>query len=217
MKREVNGSGKPAKAVILLNGEPYRGKIDADGARVYCCDGAFEWAKGRVKIDENLGDFDSLSYMPDPPPSKIYPSEKNDTDGELALCRAIEAGAQEIAIYGGGGRREDHFLGNLHLLYAASERGVRAEMVTNYSRIFLCAAQESVFLNGVKGKTVSVIPFGGNAHIIKSGGLKYPLNGLDLVYGSTRGISNEVTEDEAFFRLNCGRVLVFVNEAIQEG
>ena len=107
------------KAVILLNGEPYRGEIDASAARVWCCDGASEWAKDRVRIDENLGDYDSLSYMPDPPPAEVYPSEKNYTDGELALMRAIAAGADEIEFYGGGGGREDHFLGNLHLLYAA--------------------------------------------------------------------------------------------------
>ena len=64
------------KAIILLNGEPYRGAIDASFARVWCCDGAYDWAKGKVRIDENLGDYDSLSYMPDPPPAEVYPSEK---------------------------------------------------------------------------------------------------------------------------------------------
>ncbi len=53
------------RAVILLNGEPYRGKIDAEGARVYCCDGAYDWAHGKVRIDENLGDFDSVTLVPD--------------------------------------------------------------------------------------------------------------------------------------------------------
>ena len=47
------------KAIILLNGEPYRGAI-AEGAYVYCCDGAYKWAKDKVRIDENLGDYDSL-------------------------------------------------------------------------------------------------------------------------------------------------------------
>ena len=55
------------KGIILLNGEPYSGEIKRDGAIVYCCDGAYEWAKAKVKIDKNLGDFDSLGYVPDPP------------------------------------------------------------------------------------------------------------------------------------------------------
>ena len=41
----------------------------------------------------------------------------------IALSRALAAGATEIFIYGGGGKREDHFLGNLHLLYAAFKAG----------------------------------------------------------------------------------------------
>lgn len=196
------------KAIVLLNGEPFRGKIDDGNARVYCCDGAYAWARGSVRIDENLGDYDSLDYLPDPPPEKIFPSEKNETDGEIALGRAIGAGAEEIVFYGGGGGREDHFLGNLHLLYAALKRGVRAEIVTNYARIF--AAEGRVSLDGVDGKTISILPFGANAHILESGGLKYPLCNLTLRYGSTRGISNVALSDRVYF-VTEGVVLVCVD------
>lgn len=196
------------KAIILLNGEPYRGAIDASSARVWCCDGAYEWAKDRVRIDENLGDYDSLPYMPDPPPAAVYPSEKNYTDGELALFRAIAAGADEIEFYGGGGGREDHFLGNLHLLYAALKRGVRAAMVTNYAYIF--AAEGEVVIEGRKGSTLSIVPFGGPVHIIESEGFYYPLPEA-FVYGSTRGISNVVTAQTARFTAE-GTALVFIDE-----
>lgn len=195
------------KAIILLNGEPYRGDIDAENAYVYCCDGAYVWAKNKVKIDENLGDFDSLDEIPSPAPSEVYPAEKNYTDGELALLRAIGAGYSEIEIYGGGGLREDHFIGNLHLLFQACDKGVRAELITNYARIF--AAEGRIELIGEKGKTVSVTPFGGDAHIIECDGFYYPMPET-FFYGSTRGISNIVTEDRAMFRTE-GKVLVFVN------
>lgn len=198
------------RAIVLLNGEPYRGAIEDGDALVLCCDGAYDWAKGRVHIDVNLGDYDSLSYVPDPPPAQVYPSEKNYTDGELALQRAMAAGADVIEFYGGGGGREDHFLGNLHLLYAACRRGVRAVMVTNYARIF--AAEGSVELCGLRGKTVSIVPFGGPAHILESGGLYYPLPDT-FVYGSTRGISNVITAERAYFKTE-GVVLVFVDELI---
>jgi len=197
------------KTIILLNGEPYRGEIDDQNALVICCDGAYSWAHGSVRIDENVGDYDSLGYLPTPPPREIFPAEKNETDGEIALNRAIEAGATEIEIYGGGGGREDHFLGNLHLLYAAYERGVQAQMITNHARIF--AGEGRVQLNGMKGKTLSVLPFGGNVHILESGGLQYPLVRLELRYGSTRGISNVCVADEAFI-IAAGRVLVLVDE-----
>ena len=70
------------KGVILLNGEPYKGEIDDTNALVFCADGAYNWAKGRVRIDENLGDFDSAAEIPFPRPAEIFPSEKNETDGE---------------------------------------------------------------------------------------------------------------------------------------
>ena len=113
------------KGILLLNGDPYEGEIDAEGALVYCCDGAYAWAKGKVRIDKNVGDFDSLDEKPFPEPDEIYPSEKNFTDGEIALFKLIDAGVDEIKIYGGGGGREDHFLGNIHLLYRAYSAGVR--------------------------------------------------------------------------------------------
>ncbi len=200
------------RAVILLNGEPYRGQIDDKNAVVYCCDGAYDWAKGRLRIDETLGDFDSLGYLPDPPPKEIYPSEKNFTDGEIALFRAVEAGADYIQIYGGGGGREDHFIGNLHLLLAAKKRGAYAEMITEHARIFL--GEGEIRLDGYRGRTVSLVPFGGDAHMMESEGLKYPLCDLTLEYGTARGISNVVLEDKARVVAASGRVLVFVDENV---
>ena len=104
------------KGILLLNGEPYDGEIDDTSAVVVCCDGAYEWAKNKVRIDKNVGDFDSLKYIPTPAPEEIYPAEKDYTDGEIALKKLIALGVDEIEIYGGGGGREDHFLGNLQLL-----------------------------------------------------------------------------------------------------
>ena len=196
------------KAILLLNGEPYPHPIHTEGAYVYCCDGAYNWAHGRVRIDENVGDFDSLSIIPSPPPREVYPSEKDKTDGELALDLALSAGATQIDIYGGGGGREDHFLGNLHLLYKAHRAGVRARMITERS-VFLIGEGE-IHLPAPRSATFSVVPFGGDAHILHSSGLKYPMEDLWLRYGSTRGISNVTERDDARF-FSEGTVLVIVN------
>lgn len=197
------------KGILLLNGRPYTGEIDARGAYVVCCDGAYAWANGRVRINENVGDFDSLPYVPSPPPSEVYPSEKNFTDGEIALNKLLERGVDKIEIYGGFGGRQDHFLGNLHLLYSAHSRGVRAEMIDENSVIF--AASCSIGLNGIKGKTLSVLPFGGALHIMGSTGLKYAYPGR-IGYGECRGISNVAESDKASLTLAAGCVaLIIVN------
>lgn len=194
------------KGVLLLNGEPYEGEMEKKDSFVCCCDGAYAWAKGKIEIDENVGDFDSLSAIPYPLPEKVYPSEKDCTDGEIGLSSLIRRGCKEIAIYGGGGGREDHFLGNLHLLYAASLHGVKAEMITNNSRMFIASGR--VELLNEKGKTVSLLPFGENAHIVKGEGFYYPLCDLTLRYGSCRTISNVVTENRAWAECDRGKILV---------
>lgn len=201
------------KVIILLNGEPYFKKIEAEDAYVICCDGAYEWAKNKVKIDETLGDFDSLGYLPSPPPSKIYPSEKDLTDGEIALERALELKADSVVIYGGGGGREDHFLGNLHLLYKfCTERAAQcALMITNGAHIYACGAGAHSFPCQT-GQTVSIVPFGGNAHILNSDGLKYPLKDLTLPMGSTRGISNLTEREEFSLFVERGFVFVILNQ-----
>lgn len=196
--------------ILLLNGEPYRGEIDAEGSLVYCCDGAYAWARDRVRIDENIGDFDSLFLEPVPKPHEIYPSEKNFTDGEIAMQKLLEAGMEHITIYGGGGGRMDHFLGNLHLLYYAHLHGVSCVMKNNDATLFI--TDQSAEFRHEKGKTISILPFGGNACVAQSEGLKYPLIHLPLNYGACRGISNVIEEDFARIRCERGVVLVIVNE-----
>ena len=193
------------KGIILLNGEPYSGEIKRDGAIVYCCDGAYEWAKAKVKIDKNLGDFDSLGYIPDPPPEEIYPSEKDFTDGEIALFKMLEEGVDEIEIYGGGGKREDHFLGNLQLLYKAFRAGVPCKMITDFSEISVRTGR--IFLGDKLYKTFSVLPFCGRVHIMDFRGVKYAYP-AEIGFGECRGISNVVESPSAYIEVEGSALLI---------
>lgn len=195
------------KGILLLNGEPYSGKIDDTGAVVYCCDGAYSWAHGKVRIDKNIGDYDSLNFIPEPAPEEIFPSEKDFTDGEIALSQMLGEGIDEIEVYGGGGGREDHFLGNLQLLYSSHKRGVKCTMVTDRSYIF--PASGKIFLGRYVGKTVSVLPFGEKLHIMDFKGTKYAYP-QTISYGECRGISNIVEENCAYLSVD-GVALIIVN------
>ena len=197
------------KGILLLNGTPYTGTIDAQDAYVVCCDGAYAWAKDKVRIDRNVGDFDSLNYLPTPPPKEVYPSEKDCTDGEIGLRALLSHGCDSIEIYGGGGGREDHFLGNLHLLYYAMQHNTPARLFTERTEIF--PARGKIKFSVPVGTTLSLLPFSGEAHIVSSEGLKYPLNGLTLSYGSCRGVSNLASSQEVCLHCAEGCVLVLIN------
>ncbi len=202
------------KGIILLNGEPYEGEIDAGNAVVVCADGAYNWAKGRVRIDVNLGDFDSANEIPEPYPEEIFPAQKNATDGEIALEKLLAFAKKTplsvIEIYGGGGGREDHFLGNLHLLCRACREGIPCALYT--SRAVLSMHQGKFVLKNVLGKTVSLLPFGGDAHIMYNKGLFYPTDDLTLRYGSCRGISNVGVSENAEIDCDGGMLLAVANE-----
>ncbi len=196
------------KGILLLNGQPYTGEIDCENAYVVCCDGAYKWAHGKVKIDENVGDFDSLDIIPSPPPTEIYPSEKDCTDGEIALNKLLAKGVGEIEIYGGFGGRYDHFIGNLHLLYAARSRGVAAKMIDENTVAFLGGGR--INLNGICGKTFSLLPFGGSVHIMNSTGCKYAYPDV-IGYGECRGISNVAVSGAASVTIgekDCALIIV---------
>lgn len=183
------------RGILLLNGTPYPGNIDADGVPVYCCDGAYRWAKDKVKIYKNIGDFDSLDETPCPPPEEIYPSEKNFTDGEIAVRKMIADGITDIDIYGAFGGREDHFLGNVQLLYYCIQRGISARLVSENTVIY--AARGGAEFSGLAGRTISVFPFSAPLHILDSRGLKYSYPEV-ISYGECRGVSNIVQSDGAF-------------------
>jgi thiamine pyrophosphokinase len=201
------------KGIILLNGEPYLGEIDQTDSHVICADGAYNWAKDRIKIDETVGDLDSVIGEIQPLPSVVYPSEKDQTDGEIAIERMLALRAEHkidrVEIYGGGGGREDHFLGNLHLLYRCAKQGLPCTMYTNNSMLF--AFLGGITLTGLKGETLSLLPLGGDVEIESTSGLKYSADGLTLGYGSCRGISNVVVDDKAEIVINSGVALCIVN------
>lgn len=197
------------RGIILLNGEPYNSNIQKeDGDFAVCCDGAYNWAKAKIEIDLVLGDFDSLSTPPEG--ALIYPAVKDKTDGEIAALYLLSKGCKDIKIYGGGGLREDHFLGNLCLLYLIEKRGAAAEMINNKSKITLAMGRYAAAAKA--GDILSVVPFTDKVHINESAGLKYPLKGLTLYKWSTRGISNILTNDNFYIEVGKGAALIILNE-----
>ena len=195
------------RAVIVLNGEICDFTFLKNDF-IISCDGALKFLNsiGR-KPDVILGDFDSLGYVPEN--AYVFPAEKDFTDGELALEYCIEKSIKEVVFICGGGRREDHFLGNLALLIKADNNGIKAKIETRYSTIYI--VKEPTRFDGlVVGTTFSVIPLEESV-VSSQEGLKYPYH-KSLQIDSTFGVSNVVTKSNVILGVTSGRVLVFVNK-----
>lgn len=195
------------KLKAFLNGEFYNGKIKNENCLVVACDGGYEYCeKNGIKVDCVMGDFDSLGYIPSK--AFVFPVEKDFTDCEAVVDYALKRGdITEIEFYNFGGKRDDHFLGNISVLALAYKKGFSVKAVTNYTEIYY--TENEIKLTKVKNKTISLVPFCENANIIINEGLKYNAVGKELKVFSSLGISNVALKDEVYIKVN-GKILIFV-------
>ncbi len=176
--------------------------IAVDGGLNYC---------HKMQLQPNLfiGDFESV----DPHlleafkevPTKRFPSDKDQTDLELALEMAFHSKIQEITIFGGLGGRTDHALGNIILLSRFPEK------------VFLESESERLFVikNHAEfatspGQIISLIPLNGPAKGVTTQGLKWALKDsvLDKHF---IGISNEATGSMVSLSVDEGDLLCCIN------
>lgn len=212
--------------VLIVTG----GSIDASFAKQYIekrkwgfiisADSGMEFCReADILPDMLLGDFDSakpetLAYFRERCPERIrtFPSQKDETDTELAIKKAIEAGAEEITILGGTGSRLDHVLGNIQLLKIALDAGVDCLIVDAHNRLRMIDKGLELKKSEQFGHYVSLIPFTPRVTGVTLTGFFYPLNDFTLTNGKALGVSNEITEEKAVIDLKDGILLVIESD-----
>ena len=138
---------------------------------------------------------------------RMFPSEKDATDGELALRAALESDPDRIGVVGAfGGNRLDHEFANISLLANEDWRDRDVVLVDPTRRVSLLTNRTEI--NGVAGDVITLIPFGGGVTGISSEGLRYELNNRDLVVGTSLGVSNELLATSAVVTVATGMLLV---------
>jgi len=205
------------RAVIFANGElpdleSARALLRADDL-IVCADGGARHAFA-LGLTPSLvvGDMDSLTkeeskrVQATGAQIALFPRDKNETDLELALGHAIEAGCREIVIVGALGGRIDQTLANLSLLTNAGLSTFDLRLDDGVEEIFLCRDQAQV--RGRSGDLVSLIPWGGEVTGVITENLKWPLQSETLYPHKTRGISNEMLGEAASIKINSGLLLV---------
>ena len=191
------------RAIVFAGGEsPLPSDRDVlEGDLVIAADGGLEIAAALgITVDYVVGDMDSVSTatldeaVAAGATAERHPADKHATDLELALSRAVAAGATDIVVVGGYGGRLDHLLGNALLLAAAEMSRTRITWYVGDTAVSVARPGMSVVVHGESGDLVSLLPVAGVAGGIRTSGLRWRLDGETLAPGSTRGISNELTE-----------------------
>ena len=190
-------------ARTLLHGDDY----------IICADGGTRHALALgLKPHLVIGDMDSIDKeqwqkLKNVGVSiELFPRDKNETDLELALNRAIELGPKALLIIGALGGRLDQTFGNTVLLSNARLAAINIRLDDGAEEIFFCRDQEEV--RGRSGDLVSLIPWGNPVHGVQTQGLKWPLQRETLFPEKTRGISNEMTSETASITIAAGLLLV---------
>ncbi|MFQ6090488.1 MAG: thiamine diphosphokinase [Candidatus Bipolaricaulia bacterium] len=204
--------------ILILGNGPWRGleflpELAARADYIIAADGGFAKAKGlQIKVDLVIGDLDSLgpgereALAESGTETITFPEEKDQTDLELALDRAIALRPGRIVLFGALGARLDQGLANIFLLERAARAGIAAEIIAGRERI--CLVHERLELEAEVGDLVSLLPLSAAARSVRTWGLKYQLDGEDLHRASSRGISNEVVALPAGVELREGLLLV---------
>lgn len=149
-----------------------------------------------------------------------YPSEKNETDGELAVYRLLADGFTKIILFGShGGKRPDHALSMLHYCMTLAERfGLQFIFTNGESLMFSLCGETRLEMNlsdyftpeEQKGLYISGIPFGPIEELTLRG-LKYELEDTNVEAGSTLLVSNEANADGLFtVSMKKGKLLLFI-------
>jgi thiamine pyrophosphokinase len=178
-----------------------------------CADGGTRHALA-LDLQPNLviGDMDSLKkgqwqkLKNAGIPIELYPHDKNETDLELAIMRAIELEPKEILVIAALGGRLDHTLGNLALLSDIRLLAFNTRFDDGVEEIFFCRQQ--VEIQGRSGDILSLIPWGGAVERIQTQGLRWSLNRETLYPQKTRGLSNEMRGNTAFVSIGAGLLLI---------
>ena len=133
--------------------------------------------------------------------------DQEQSDLEMALRYALSLEPAELIICGAlGGARVDHTLSNLHLLLLALRAGVPARIIDERQTVRLM--DRGLLLSGQAGDYLSLISLTPETTGVTTEGLKYPLHGETLLFGSTRGLSNELLSGGARIAAAAGLLLV---------
>jgi len=205
------------RTIILANGELpdlslARLLLHADDY-VICADGGIHYALALDLIpDLIIGDLDSADeealqkFKDQDVKVESFPRDKNETDLELAIQRAMERNPTQIVIVAGLGGRLDQTLANITLLTDLRLSAVQVRLDDGLEEIFLCRDQATVY--GKRGDIVSLLPWQGPVSEVQTTNLKWTLDKETLYPNKTRGISNEMTGDDASISIGSGLLFI---------
>jgi thiamine pyrophosphokinase len=212
-----------SRFTILLGGDLYstpRLAAQIADTRVIAADSGIRHAAALGVVPELwVGDFDSAPDTLEKTLAGVerrsFPKEKDQTDGELAVKKALERGASSLVFAGAfGGQRFDHSFFHATLAVELAENGTPVLLTSGRQEAtpLIRAGQRFDYDDGM---TFSVIAFT-NLEGLTVDGARWPLKNVNVPFGSSWTISNEVS-GQLSARLAAGRAILLAHPYPDEG
>lgn len=194
---------RDARFAILMDGDltpTDRLRSQLAGARVIAADGGMRHAAALdLEPEVWVGDFDStpddLLGRNGHIPRQDHPARKAVSDGELAVMRALDAGARSLVLCGAmGGARSDHML--FHIMMAVrltGERDIKVLLTSGTEEAMPLLPGEPAMPDWPAGTLFSVIPFSPLSRLTIEGA-DWPLDAVEVAMGSSLTLSNVSAE-----------------------
>ncbi len=190
-----------------------------DDFTIACDAGYRNCAPLGCKPDIIVGDFDTA-----PCPEQqdddivVLPHVKDDTDTEYAARLAAEKGFDEVLLLGAlGGKRMEHTLANLCTALGLEQRGIRATLQDERSRVTFVRPGETRTYPKEEFFYFSAFPMEGRAEGVYERGSYYELTDAVLTVGYPLGVSNEYAEGSDTITISVRKGALVVVETLPDG
>ena len=200
------------RVLIIANGKLNEKIPNQDNTLIIAADGGTKYC-----IEQNIipsviiGDLDSLQPETVHQLQELgteviqYPSRKDYTDLELALSYAYEKKPEEIVIYGALGERWDQTIANI--LLPVLFPSIPITLIDQNQELHFIHKESPLTIHGEPGDTVSLIPLRDNVKCVSTKGLEYHLENETLIFGKSRGVSNQLLANTGEISLSDGVLL----------
>lgn len=182
---------------------------------IICADGGYDKIDTKkYNVSYVIGDNDSISIPQTLIPNILYKSEKDETDMDLAVRKAIDLGFEKIKIFGGYGDRPDHFFANIQLMARYSKQKINIVLYAD-NFIAVCLNNQKIhFKKTDKDKTISIFSLDNTTDDVCIKGLKYEIKNANLTNDFALGVSNQSIGTEAIIQSGKGMILIISYDEI---
>lgn len=203
---------------VIISASP---EYDTDFIREYirsddyiiCADGGLNRLISiGIEPDLIVGDFDSsenFDYFKHTEIIRLQ-VQKDDTDTMHSAQEAVRRGFRNLVFLGATGGRLDHTLANLSVLLYLQNNGASGVISDRYNDVMLLKQGRNV-IHGVKGKTISVMPFASFTAELSYKGMYYPMTQKEVRADFPYTISNIAVEDTVEIFLHSGTALLITS------